>query len=264
LLSGLPVNRFAAGEALPSPDLILGAGHRTHLSLLLAKAARGGRTIVLMKPSLPTSWFDLCLIPDHDHPANHENIIVTRGALNTIIPAINQDAARGLILIGGPSRHYQWNVNALLDQLQCILKDSSEQWTLSDSPRTPEQTCAQLKALKHPNLHYYSCKSTPTNWLSEQLKVSAKVWVTQDSVSMIYEALTSGAAVGLLKVPAKKTGKLTAAIQRLAEQKLLTIYDAWTEGQKLTATHGLFNESGRCAKLVMDLFSIPYDRRSSS
>lgn len=219
---------------------------------------------MLMKPSLPTNWFDLCLIPDHDQPTNRENIIITRGALNTIIPATNQDAARGLILIGGPSRHYHWDENTLLDQLQCILKDGSVQWTLSDSPRTPEQTCAQLKALNHPNLHYYSCKSTPANWLSEQLKMSANVWVTQDSVSMIYEALTSGAAVGLLKVPAKKPGKLTTAIQRLAEQKLLTIFDSWKEGQKLTATHGLFNESGRCAKLVLDFFSLTYNQHPGS
>jgi len=263
-LSGLTARRFTAGETLPAPDLILGAGHRTHLSLLLAKTARGGRSIVLMNPSLPTRWFDLCLIPDHDLPANRKNIIVTRGALNTIVPTTNQDVARGLILIGGPSRHYHWDENALLNQLQHILYDSSVQWTVSDSPRTPPQTRTQLMALKHTNLHYYSCTATPPNWLAEQLKLTAKVWVTQDSVSMIYEALTSGAAVGLLNVPAKKTGKLSEAVRHLAEQKLLTTFDAWAAGQKLVVSHNLFNESGRCAKLVMDFFSLPYNRSSTS
>ena len=47
--------RFAPGTALPAPALLIGAGHATHWPLLAARRARGGRIIVMMKPSLPRS-----------------------------------------------------------------------------------------------------------------------------------------------------------------------------------------------------------------
>src|SRR5574340_1756334 len=49
------------GIALRAPDLIIGAGHATHPPLPAARRARGGRAVVLMKPSLPRRWFDLCI-----------------------------------------------------------------------------------------------------------------------------------------------------------------------------------------------------------
>ena len=36
------------------PDLLVGAGHATHLPMLACRRACGGRTLVLMKPSLPS------------------------------------------------------------------------------------------------------------------------------------------------------------------------------------------------------------------
>jgi mitochondrial fission protein ELM1 len=71
--------RAFANEPYPDPDLILGAGHATHLSMLAARRSRGGRVIVLMTPSLPKKLFDLCLIPEHDRPGNGGNVIVTPG-----------------------------------------------------------------------------------------------------------------------------------------------------------------------------------------
>ncbi|MFN3595388.1 MAG: ELM1/GtrOC1 family putative glycosyltransferase, partial [Thiobacillaceae bacterium] len=62
------LRRFPAGHGLPAPDLILAAGHATHLPALAARRAYGGRIVVLMRPSLPLALFDLCLIPAHDQP----------------------------------------------------------------------------------------------------------------------------------------------------------------------------------------------------
>ncbi|MEM6998467.1 MAG: ELM1/GtrOC1 family putative glycosyltransferase, partial [Pseudomonadota bacterium] len=57
------LKKFPAGNNLPDPDIIIGAGHGTHFPLLCATRARQGKSIVLMKPSLPLSFFDLCIIP---------------------------------------------------------------------------------------------------------------------------------------------------------------------------------------------------------
>ncbi|MDX1698650.1 MAG: ELM1/GtrOC1 family putative glycosyltransferase, partial [Thiohalobacterales bacterium] len=56
-LWSLVSGRFAAGRDMPDPDLLLGAGRATHLPMLAARRARGGRAVVLMKPGLPLSWF---------------------------------------------------------------------------------------------------------------------------------------------------------------------------------------------------------------
>src|SRR5690606_16948988 len=43
-LSDLFRRRFPAGETLPDPQLIVAAGHATHLPSLAARRARGGRS----------------------------------------------------------------------------------------------------------------------------------------------------------------------------------------------------------------------------
>jgi mitochondrial fission protein ELM1 len=43
--------------------------------------------------------------------------------------------------------------------------------------------------------------ATSPDWLPTQLARADQAWVTADSVSMVYEALTAGAAVGVLDVP---------------------------------------------------------------
>ena len=117
LWAGLLLRRFDPGQDLPDPDLIIGAGHRTHLPMLRARRARGGRIVVLMRPSLPLSWFDLCLVPAHDRITAGDNVWLTRGALNSIIRSETKDPRSGVILIGGPSKHYLWDEPELLAQI---------------------------------------------------------------------------------------------------------------------------------------------------
>ncbi len=87
--------RAVFGRELPAPDLIIGAGHATHLPMLNARRVHGGRVVVLMKPTLPAAWFDLCVIPAHDRSRRAENILVTRGVLNRIRRAGSRTHAPG-------------------------------------------------------------------------------------------------------------------------------------------------------------------------
>src|SRR4030066_1608774 len=58
VLSSLMTRRFLPGVGLPPPDLLIGAGHRTHLPLLAARRAHGGRPIGPLKPASPGARFD--------------------------------------------------------------------------------------------------------------------------------------------------------------------------------------------------------------
>jgi len=229
--------------------MIIGAGHETHLPLLCAKRARGGKTIIIMKPSIPASCFDICFIPEHDAPKIADNILATKGAINCITPSTEQADNRGLILVGGPSRHFYWDDEYLLQQLNEILITHVDiQWEISDSSRTPETTRDLLAALQYPNAEYKSCSSTGPAWIARRLNLAANVWASMDSVSMVYEALTSGAAVGLLDVPLSGTSKVSNNIAGLVEDKMLTPYSKWLSDRKLVRPPVSLNEAKRCAE----------------
>lgn len=250
LLSSLMTRRFLPGVGLPAPDLLIGAGHRTHLPLMAARRAHGGRTVVLMKPSLPRAWFDLCVIPEHD-AVEGANVLVTRGALNAVAPGA-KDARAGLILIGGPSRHHGWREREIVQQVEAIVaRKRDTAWTLTDSRRTPPSTGARLRALVFPNLTVVPVRDTGPGWLPEQLARAAQAWVTEDSVSMVYEALTAGCATGILAVPARRrAGRIARGVESLARDGLVTRYADWQTGRALAPPPQPFNEAARVADWI--------------
>ena len=249
VLSSLMTRRFLPGVGLPPPDLLIGAGHRTHLPLLAARRAHGGRTVVLMKPSLPRAWFDLCVIPEHDGVTG-ANVLTTRGALNPVEPG-KKDARAGLILIGGPSRHHGWSANDILSQVETIVVGANNiRWTLTTSRRTPSSTSARLRALTFKNLIVVPVTETGPGWLAERLARAAQVWVTEDSVSMVYEALTANAATGVLDVPAKRESRIARGIAALRRDGLVTRFGDWQDGRKLVPPAAPFNEAARVAAWI--------------
>jgi uncharacterized protein len=244
--------RYASAQirSLPHIDLIIAAGHRTHLPLLLLRKKIKARTVVMMKPSLPTRLFDLCLIPEHDlkHRSLKKNIITTVGALNRIVASTSK-SQQGLILIGGPSREYSWHKTPLLEAMAEISNNRQLAWHLTDSRRTPSdfiESLSPFPIIVHPH------QETTADWLPAQLQQSSEVWVTEDSVSMIFEALTSGAAVGLLPMKRIKAhGKIHQTIDQLIANKDITTYANWLTQRKLAPASTVLNEADRCAAIVM-------------
>ena len=253
LRSLLPGN-LSFADSLPSPDLLIGAGHSTHLPLLACKNKFGGQTVVIMKPSLPVWMFDLCLIPAHDNllfPTR--NVLRTEGALNRIRPSVQQNPEQGLILIGGPSKHFRWSDSAVSYQLQSVIRQSHLKWTIATSERTPE-TFIRHWQTNSPHIPVVMSQTCGPDWLPEQLSQSGVVWVTCDSMSMIYEALTAGSRVGLLELAASSPGRISANIRRLTEMSLATPWSQWMEGRELPAFITPFSESDRCSVAVMAHF----------
>ena len=109
-----------AATAAP-PDLIACAGRLTQRPALSLQRRFGGRSVVLMRPSPLGGRFDLAVVPEHDDPKPGPDVVLTRGALNPVRP-MDGDPGRGLILIGGPSRHVAWNDAAVLHQIDQLLK----------------------------------------------------------------------------------------------------------------------------------------------
>lgn len=237
--------------ALPAPDLIVGAGHATHATLLAARRACGGRAVVLMKPSLPRRWFDLCIVPAHDGVAADARTLVSEGALNRMRPARERAAGHGLILLGGTSPHFEWDGDALAVQIGSILARTPDtRWTLTTSRRTPAEFLARLPP--HPALTVVPHTATAADWLPARLQQSAAVWVTPDSASMVYEALTAGADVGVFDLPLKPGSRVGRSIARLADARRITRFTDWCAHGSLHPNLQPLAEAERCAGLILE------------
>ena len=228
-----------AAAALPKPDLLIGAGHATHPALLWLARQHRVPSVVLMRPSLPLSWFDLCIAPAHDFdraPAA-ANVVTSMGALNRVVANRSTPRGGGLLLVGGPSDTHDWDEHGLLDSLLRICGDGTGgPWQLTDSGETSR------------------------DWLPGRLAAAADVWVTEDSVSMVYEALSSGARVGVLPVPRHKHDtRVLRGLARLVDAGWVTSYERWCQTGVLAAPPHALQEATRCAEVVLAKFfpSIP-------
>ena len=244
-------------KLFPAPDLVIGAGHGTHKTLLLVSWLFGAKSIVLMKPSLPRFLFDLCLIPRHDGAVNSKRVIVTLGVLNRLEAAEKKKINQGVILVGGPSKHYQWSHEALVDQLQKIFSAMPHiQWLIADSRRTPEETKSALSCLVRENISYMPFELTDKDWLPSKLSESTYCWVTEDSVSMVYEALTAQNHVGLLPVRALKKSRVQQGVRKLVDEQYVTTYQDWLVSGELVGKSDFENEAQRCADIIVKQYRL--------
>lgn len=244
---------YPPGHDLPRADLILVAGHGCHFAGLAARRAQGGKLVAIMRPSLPADWFDLCLIPEHDQPAIAEHIIPTRGALNAVQPGGPHHADAGLILVGGPSEQFAWDDAAVIAQIRQLADGHADMhWRLSTSRRTPASFATALTAQRPANLTLLDHTATPPGWVETALAEAGQVWVTEDSVSMLYEALTAGGHVGLLRLSRKADGRVGRGIDKLLADGWVTPMEGWRTGVCPNPPRSTFNEAERCARLILE------------
>lgn len=246
--------RLPAGVALPDPTWIAVAGHRTHLAGLAARRARGGNLVVLMRPSLPTWLFDLCVIPEHDEAPTRPNILRTRGVLNPMHPG-DKIADSAAILIGGESRHFAWDNDLVLSAVE-QLRSRWPAALITDSRRTPAALRPRLAAF---GTAYHPWEVCPPGWLATTLARTETCWITGDSVSMVYESLTAGCATGLIELPpADKVTRVARGLGGLKAAGLVGTLDALgATGEPPRPAHPPLAEADRVAQFLLGLLFGP-------
>jgi len=248
-LSDLVFGKFKNTSPPSIPDLIIGTGHETHLSLLNAKRRYGGKALVIMSPSLPLSMFDFALIPLHDQPSNNNKVIPFKGAFSRVIPSPHRNNKRLCIVVGGPSKHYSLDQRVILNEIKELMDSFTDSEILiSNSPRSPEKLSEELSKT-YPS-HFIDWKKMHSGEIQILFAQSRQIWITEDSISMIYDALSSGAQVGLLSTTQKKETKITREIQSLVNEKLLTNIKEWRVTKSMHPSP-LLDESARCAQLIL-------------
>ena len=263
-LRAMANRQVVSWHSLPTPVWVIGAGHGTHLSLLAAKRALRARALVLMRPTLPLAWFDACVAPEHDCLPPSPNHFHTRGVPNRIQPDPSRprDGAppptRGLILIGGPSRHHSWLTAELIEQIDGLVQsDRTVAWTISDSRRTPDETREKLLRFRSERVHVVDHRQVGADWLLEQFGQHDVAWVSEDSVSMVYESLSAGLALGVLRVPRRRQSRVIAGICDVVQQTPALWFDEWREGASPSPMRPPLNEAERAARWFVERFLSP-------
>jgi mitochondrial fission protein ELM1 len=241
-------------RSIQKPALVLAAGHRTHTTALALSRKTGAKSIVIMKPSLPISLFDLGLIPEHDRPKNRSKIVVTKGALNRMRPS-NKIPDSGMVMVGGPSKHYGWDNSDIINQIKTLITESSRFWTITTSRRTPAEMLPSLKALESDRVEFIPSGQTDSSWIGKHLPCSEVCWVTPDSVSMVYEALTAGCQVGTFTLPNPADSRVVRGLQSLIDEKRIVSHKDFANTVTSVAPLPL-DEANRCARELLTRFML--------
>ncbi|MDO6443889.1 mitochondrial fission ELM1 family protein [Marinobacter sp. 2_MG-2023] len=206
-------------SALPHPDLIIAAGSGTHGLLLSLRRLKKATTLVLMKPGFPRTWISGSIIPAHDDIAQNRDTLITDGVINTITPLAKiTDKPEALLLLGGPSPHFDWDDDVVFGQVANLMGEYPQwRWTISGSRRTPEAFRARLEELSGPRVTVVNPDDTYEDWLNHRVAASRAIWVTPDSMSMVCEAATSGVPTGLFQLPEHPGSRVASGVQRLVE-----------------------------------------------
>lgn len=238
-------------------DLIIGTGSHLHIPMLYLKRKTGAFLVCSMKPDLPfmSSFIDLSFIPIHDGIKIKDNALNTMGPPNLSQNKKLHNITKAMILIGGiDKKSHSWDSKQIVDSIKTIIGKTRERtWTISSSPRTPKDCINMLVAFvkENPQISFFKAEDTKKGWIEEEYNKNLTVWITADSVSMIYEAISAGCRVGVIPVNWKrKNNKFQNSLDYLLVRKLITNYHTWLLDNKMPEITDL-NEANRCAEEIL-------------
>ncbi len=207
----------------PWPDLLISFGNRLAAAVKI-KRDSGGRTrlVHLGRPrGVATDFIDLIVPMPQDRVPWALNVTSLRMPLTRFDSArLAADAQRlearlqqhprpwTALLVGGPSRHFDFNVDlarALGQQASAHARRQGGSLLVTTSPRTPADCTAALRAaIDVPNAFYEFHAPDPENPLGGYLGAADAIVVTGDTSSMLGEAWRTGKPVYVAPLPAKR------------------------------------------------------------
>ena len=205
-------------------DLIIGAGHKTYSFVIDIKKSqkKSCKTVAILTPSFNKDKFDLICAPAHDQNKfnNSNNVIFFEGSLAKV-SLDETDENIMLVAIGGKSKHYYFDEDSILNQIEYFLSVyPNKEYYVFNSKRTPvsmNNKIAKLAGIKE--IIFCDYKNNDISFESILHKSSAKL-ITRDSVNMIFESLSCKGNTYLVDMKIKnKTNKVVKTVNNLIEQK---------------------------------------------
>lgn len=223
----IPPKHLVRGQPIlkpPWPDVLIVSGRKcVGLGLAIRRASQRRSFVVFVQnPRWGFSQFDLIIAPQHDG-LKGRNIVTTVGALSRVDTKGLEDAKRQFqpifshlphpliaCLIGGSSRYYRFTPEraAIIGNLLADLSlKTGASFLITSSRRTPPDCVAAMnKALKKTPVFIWDSKGE--NPYLGFLGSADAIFVTEDSVSMISDACTTGKPVYTLPLERRRANKI--------------------------------------------------------
>ncbi|MBI2166829.1 MAG: mitochondrial fission ELM1 family protein [Candidatus Omnitrophica bacterium] len=205
-----------------NPDIVISAGTRlVPLNLCLGRENLS-KSVVVMKPGFPFNLFryDLALVPFHDRGLLPRGTVRIQGALSPAGPEALESSKRKLIgslpnpervrlglFLGGETRGFKLllpEVENLIRQMEQASEAAAGDYLVTTSRRTPEKICRFLQEQLNENSRCQLCVIASQDRRPEvvpgMMALADFLIVTEDSLSMISEAVSSGKAVVVVKM----------------------------------------------------------------
>lgn len=173
---------------------------------LLLSAATGARTIVggLRPEGRLYRHFDLCVCPAYHLPPG----LPRKNVVATLLPPAYHDGRRStaeapewLLALGGPAPEHPWSEAFLRSQFDALIDAAAKdrrRLRVTTSQRTPpslldwlSRRCAESSVLE---------LAGPERRFADMLQEAQRVLITEDSESMLAEAINAGHCPGVLAV----------------------------------------------------------------
>ena len=204
-------------------DIVIGAGSNVYTRMVLIKKAlrrdysKNIKAVSVLVPTFFQKEFDIICAPNHDNHKlpNKRNVIFYEGSLAQVSDR-QPDKELGFIGIGGENKHYIFDQKKILNQIEYVLSlHSNMHWALYTSRRTPKELIQKIKILKNK----FSNLEIARNDIDEAIRNSAIKIVTQDSVNMVFECLSTKGDTYLFNMKFFKKNKIVNLMHNLLENK---------------------------------------------
>jgi uncharacterized protein len=211
-----PAPRYVAGDAIcgTPPDLAIGCGGKA-AAVLAALRRRGLPVVQVQHPRMDPRRFDLVVVNRHDDLTG-PNVLVTRTALHRVTPERLANAAEAwrehlaalprplvAVLVGGSNGRHRLDLSvgtAFAGQLAEMMRQDRVGLMLTPSRRTNPRVVQALRDRLAPE-GAWIWDMRGDNPYFGMLALADLIVVTEDSVSMVSEAVATAAPVLLVKLP---------------------------------------------------------------
>ena len=213
-------------------DLVIGAGHKTYGLLLdISKHQKSNcKSIAILAPTFKRDKFDIICSPIHDNNKLKDlnNVIYYEGSLSQV-SLKETDNNIVMVAIGGKNKHYQFNEEHILSQIDYFISLNTNKYCyLFNSRRTSTTFNKRLYGLvkNNSNIKFIDFNSNSVTSFESILHKSSMKLITRDSVNMVYESLSSMGETYLIDMEAKRNdGKVVKIINKLIKEKKVGYID---------------------------------------
>jgi len=209
---------------------VVSAGSATYYANRTIGRTLSVPSVAIMYPGGYSPGFDLIIAQEHDAPPRRDNIVTIPLNLSAPKPLglVRKEGSGPTValIIGGPSRHFRMDPQELGKQLETVFSlFPGGDFIVTTSRRT---TAEVEKMIEDGPFRYRVISSRENvNPIADFLAIADYVFVTEDSTSMISEAVSYGSA-RVEVLPLARTGsrnKVAIMVASLAAEGYLHLFD---------------------------------------